>query len=57
MRTKENATILTPPSTKFALRQPKKGVQEFRKNFVLALADKAANNAVALHPHPEAAAW
>ena len=37
-----------PPKPKFTLRHLKKGIQEFHRRFVLALADKAANNVVVI---------
>ena len=37
---------LLPPKPKFTFRHVKKGIQEFHRRFVLAPADKAANNAV-----------
>ena len=41
-----NNLDLLPPKPKFTLRNLKKGVQEFHRKFVLATADKAANNVV-----------
>ena len=35
---------LLPPKPKFTFRHFKKGIQEFHRRFVLAPADKAANN-------------
>ena len=35
-----------PPKPKFTFRHLKKGIQEFHRKFVLAPADKAANNVV-----------
>ena len=35
-----------PPKPKFTFRHLKKGIQEFHRRFVLAPADKAANNVV-----------
>ena len=40
-----NLDVLTPKS-KFNFRHLKKGIQEFHRKFVLAPADKAANNVV-----------
>ena len=37
---------LLPPKPKFTFRHLKKGIQEFHRRFVLAPADKAANNVV-----------
>ena len=37
---------LLPPKPKFTFRHLKKGIREFHRRFVLAPADKAANNAV-----------
>ena len=37
---------LLPPKPKFTFRPLKKGIQEFHRRFVLASADKAANNVV-----------
>ena len=37
---------LLPPKPKFTFRHLKKGIQEFHRKFVLAPADKAANNVV-----------
>ena len=39
-----NNLDLLPPKPKFTFRQLKKGIQEFHKRFILAPADKAANN-------------
>ena len=39
-----NNLDLLPPKPKFTFRHLKKGVQEFHRRFVLASADKAANN-------------
>ena len=39
-------TNLLPPKPKTSLRQLKLGIQEFHKKYVLAPADKAANNVV-----------
>ena len=41
-----NNLDLLPHKPKFTLRHLKKGIQEFHKKFVLAPADKAANNVV-----------
>ena len=41
-----NNLDLLPPKPKFTLRHLKKGIQEFHRRFVLAPADKAANNVV-----------
>ena len=38
-----------PPKPKFTFRNLKKWVQEFHRKFVLAPADKAANNVVVVH--------
>ena len=43
-----NNLDLLPPKPKFTLRNLKKGVQEFHRKFVLAPADKAANNIVVI---------
>ena len=37
---------LLPPKPKFTFKKIKKGIQEFHRKFVLAPADKAANNVV-----------
>ena len=37
---------LLPPKPKFTFRHLKKGIQEFHRKFVLAPADKTANNVV-----------
>ena len=37
---------LLPPKPKFTFRHLKKGIQEFHRRFVLAPADKVANNVV-----------
>ena len=37
---------LLPPKPKFSFRNLKKGVQQFHRKFVLAHADKTANNVV-----------
>ena len=39
-----NNLDLLPPKPKFTFRHLKKGIQEFHRKFVLAPADKAANN-------------
>ena len=39
---------LLPPKPKFTFRHLKKGIQKFHRRFVLAPADKAANNVVAV---------
>ena len=39
-----NNLDLLPPKPKFSIRHLKKGIQEFQRRFVLAPADKAANN-------------
>ena len=41
-----NNLDLLPPKPKFTFRHLKKGFQEFHRKFVLAPADKAANNVV-----------
>ena len=41
-----NNLDLLPPKPKFTFRHLKKGIQEFHRKFVLAPADKAANNVV-----------
>ena len=41
-----NNLELLPPKPKFTFRHLKKGIQEFHRKFVLAPADKAANNVV-----------
>ena len=41
-----NNLDLLPPKPKFSFRHLKKGIQEFHRGFVLAPADKAANNVV-----------
>ena len=41
-----NNLDLLPPKPKFNFRHLKKGIQEFHRRFVLAPADKAANNVV-----------
>ena len=41
-----NNVELLPPKPKFAFRHLKKGIQEFDRRFVLAPADKDANNVV-----------
>ena len=41
-----NNLDLLPPKPKFTFRHVKKGIQEFHSRFVLAPANKAANNAV-----------
>ena len=41
-----NNLDLLPPKPKFTLRHLEKGIQEFHRKFVLAPADKAANNVV-----------
>ena len=41
-----NNLDLLPPKPKFTFRHLKKGIQEFHRRFVLASADKAANNVV-----------
>ena len=41
-----NNLDLQPPKPKFTFRNLKKGIQEFHRKFVLAPADKAANNVV-----------
>ena len=41
-----NNLDLLPPKPKFTLRHLKKEIQEFHRKFVLAPADKAANNVV-----------
>ena len=41
-----NNLDLLPPKPKFTFRHLKKGIQEFHRRFVLAPADKAANNVV-----------
>ena len=41
-----NKLDLLPPKTKFTFRHVKKGIQEFHRRFVLAPADKDANNVV-----------
>ena len=41
-----NNLELLPPKPKFTFRHLKKGIQEFHTMFVLAPADKAANNVV-----------
>ena len=41
-----NLDLLPPPKPKFTFRHLKKGIQEFHMRFVLATADKAANNVV-----------
>ena len=41
-----NNLDLLPPKPKFIFMYLKKGIQEFHRRFVLALADKAANNVV-----------
>ena len=41
-----NNLDLLPPKPKFTCRHLKKGIQEFHRKFVLAPADKAANNVV-----------
>ena len=41
-----NNLDLLPPKPKFTFRHLKKGIQEFHRKFVLATADKAANNVV-----------
>ena len=41
-----NNLDLLPPKLKFIFRHLKKGIQEFHRKFVLAPADKAANNVV-----------
>ena len=41
-----NNLDLLPPKPKFTFRHVKKGIQEFHRRFVLAPADKAANNVV-----------
>ena len=53
MSTRENIRLiartpldLLPPKPKFTFRHLKKGIQEFHRKFVLAPADKAANNVV-----------
>ena len=38
--------IFSAPKPKFSFRHLKQGIQEFRRKFVLAPADKAANNVV-----------
>ena len=43
-----NNLDLLPPKLKFTFRHLKKGIQEFHKKFVLAPADKAANNVVVI---------
>ena len=41
-----NNLDLLPPKPKFTFKHLKKGIQEFHRKFVLAPADKAANNVV-----------
>ena len=41
-----NNLDLLPPKPKFTFQHLKKGIQEFHRKFVLAPADKAANNVV-----------
>ena len=41
-----NNLDLLPPKPKFTFKHLKKGIQEFHRRFVLAPADKAANNVV-----------
>ena len=41
-----NNLDLLPPKPKFTFRHLKRGIQEFHRKFVLAPADKAANNVV-----------
>ena len=41
-----NDVEIRPPKPKFNFRHLKKGIQEFHRRFVLAPADKAANNVV-----------
>ena len=41
-----NNLALLPPKPKFTFRHLKKGIKEFHRRFVLAPADKAANNVV-----------
>ena len=41
-----NNVDLLPPKPKFTFRHLKKGIQKFHRKFVLAPADKAANNVV-----------
>ena len=43
-----NNLDLLPPKPKFTFRHLKKGIQEFHRKFVLAPADKAANNVVVI---------
>ena len=43
-----NNLDLLPPKPKFTFRHMKKGIQEFHRRFVLAPADKAANNVVVI---------
>ena len=39
-------THLLPPKPKYYFRHLKRGIQDFRMNYVLVQADKAANNVV-----------
>ena len=39
-------THLLPPKPKSSFGHPKRGIQDFHMNYVLVLADKAANNVV-----------
>ena len=41
-----NNLDLLPPKPKLSFRYLKRGLQEFHRQYVLALADKAANNVV-----------
>ena len=41
-----NNLDLLPPKPKLSFRELKQGIQEFHRKYVLALADKAANNVV-----------
>ena len=41
-----NNLDLLPPKPKLSFRYLKQGIQEFHRKYVLALADKAANNVV-----------
>ena len=43
-----NDLEILPPKPNFTFRHLKKGIQEFHRRFVLAPADKAANNVVAI---------
>ena len=43
---KKNNLDILPPKPKFTFRHLKKVIQEFHRRFVLAPADKAANNVV-----------